>query len=127
MSRSNRWPTQETPHTDAHLFSHQSLELTLALLRHNNPSLATAVQQTLWEIDSRDAQAQHFYAELVNAMEADTIGDILHTLSLLTQRMLRDGQLQSEQRRTLQHLLTEWADLVEWVLLNCNVESRRYH
>ncbi|WP_111640432.1 hypothetical protein [Marinimicrobium alkaliphilum] len=127
MSRNDHWLTPDPQQPEHHLFSHQSLELTLVLLRYNNPSLATAVQQTLWEMDDSAEQAQHFYAELVSVMEADTIGNILCTLSRVAQRMLLNRQLKPEQRRLLQHLLTEWADLVEWVLLNCNVESRRYH
>lgn len=117
------------------LISHQALELTLVLLRWNNPSLAATIQKTLIELNTAAAQNippvlrdnRHLYAELLSRLDAQTISNIMAELNLVAQRVLTNDVLGSETKTIMGQLLQEWADLVEWVLLHSTVDQHQYN
>jgi hypothetical protein len=117
------------------LISHQALELTLVLLRSTKPSLATAVKQTLIELNTVSEQNthpslnddMHLYAELLSRLDVQTISSIMAELNAVAQKALTNEALYPEARTIMSQLLQEWADLVEWVLLNSTIDRRQYH
>jgi hypothetical protein len=117
------------------LISHQALELTLVLLRWSNPPLAFAIHNMLTELKAATAQNtppilrdnRHRYAELLSRLDVQTISAIMAELNVVAQRVLASEALDPETKTIMSQLLQEWADLVEWVLLNSTVDQRQYH
>lgn len=111
-----------------------ALVITSHLLRHDNPTLASAIQRALDELKpvategeiARLAEPQ-LNAALLHNLQAQTVGEILAALTAIGQRALADRQHQPERIALLHQLLDDWVALAEWILQRNNAAPDQWH
>lgn len=108
------------------LFSHHALELSIALIRNNNPGLASAIKKAINQISSSSYCALHktargdmyFNAQLLETLQAHTIGKIVSALTDIGEQALQNKNLSIEYVSLLRNLIDDWVQLTEWILKN---------
>ncbi|HWV15951.1 MAG TPA: hypothetical protein VN030_11030 [Cellvibrio sp.] len=116
------------------LFSHRALELSIALIRNNNPGLASAIKKAISQISSASYGASqktahgdmYFNAQLLETLQAHTIGKIVSALTEIGEQALQNKNLSIEYVSLLRNLIDDWVQLTEWILKNSS-NSKRAH
>jgi hypothetical protein len=122
-------------HSPDDFFSHQTLELTFRLLRNNNPGLANAIKKTLdnaqqvpYEVLAKTHTGEmYFNAQILQLLNAHTIGKIVSALTEIGQRALQKQDLPTDHINLLRSMIDDWVQLTEWVLRNNMGDKAAYH
>lgn len=111
-----------------------ALVITSHLLRHDNPTLASAIQKALDELEPvADTQEMaqltepQLNAALLHNLQAQTVGEILAALTAIGQRALAERQHQPERIALLHQLLDDWVALAEWILQRNSTGPEQWH
>lgn len=110
-------------------FSHKTLTLSVDIISSNNPGLADAIKKAIDQISTTsctsksEAQAKaygemYFNAQLLETLQAHTIGKIVSALTELGEEALQNKNLTADYLHTLRNLINDWVKLTEWVLKN---------
>lgn len=105
-------------------FSRQTLELSIELIINTNPGLADAIKKAVSQIHPAPFNAKHknimgdmyFNAQLLELLQAHTIGKIVAALTELGECTLQYKNHSIEYVVTLRKLIDDWVRLTEWVL-----------
>jgi len=107
-------------------FSHQALELSVEMIIDSNPGLASAIRKAMDQINPVPPHLKHttllgemyFNAQLLEALQAHTIGKIVSALIELGEQALQKQNLSIEYVSILRKLIDDWVQLTEWILKN---------
>lgn len=112
-------------------FSHKALALSVEIIGGNNPGLADAIKKAIDQIDTTGYTAKsesqpkaqgeddmYFNAQLLETLQAHTIGKIVSALTELGEEALQNKNLTADYLHTLRNLINDWVRLTEWVLKN---------
>lgn len=111
-----------------------ALVVTSQLLRHDNPSLASAIQAALDDlapVASREEFARMAESELnvtlLHALQARTVGQILAALTVLGKQALAERDLHPQRVELLHQLLDDWVALADWILQRSEFSQTSWH
>lgn len=107
-------------------FSHQALEQSVEMIIDSNPGLASAIRKAMIQINPAPPHLKHktlrgemyFNAQLLEALQAHTIGKIVSALIELGEQALQNQRLSTEYINILRKLIDDWVQLTEWILKN---------
>ena len=102
------------------------LELSVELIGNNNPGLASAISKAMAQLNPTTYDVTHqifkgemyFNAQLLETLEAHTIGKIVSALIEIGEQALLNHNLSIEYVTILRTLIDDWVQLTEWVLKN---------
>ena len=126
---------QAKHHDSNAALSHVALALTSDVLRHDNPSLAGAIEKALDSLTqvpsarTSTSRLEHvpLNTAVVTRLEAQTIGKILAALTDLGNRALADRERYPEQLELVHELLEDWVELADWLLRCADTYSDSSH
>lgn len=124
----NDCPANDKPLSDD-FFSHKSLTLSVEIIGGNNPGLADAIKKAIDQISTTSCTGKdesqpkthgemYFNAQLLETLQAHTIGKIVSALTELGEEALHNKNLTADYLHTLRNLINDWVQLTEWVLKN---------
>lgn len=110
-------------------FSHKTLTLSVEIIGGNNPGLADAIKKAIDQITTTSCTSKnepqpkthgemYFNAQLLETLQAHTIGKIVSALTELGEEALQNKNLTADYLHTLRNLINDWVQLTEWVLKN---------
>lgn len=122
-------------HSPEDFFSHQALELTFRLLRNNNPGLADAIKKSLgqvhrvpYEIIGASHTGEMYYnAQILELLNAHTIGKIVSALIEIGEKALKDAHLPQDHLNLLRNVIDDWVLLTEWILQRDHHDKQMLH
>ena len=122
-------------HSPEDFFSHQALELTFRLLRNNNPGLADAIKKSLdqvqrvpYEIIGASHTGEMYYnAQILELLNAHTIGKIVSALIEIGEKALKDTHLPQDHLNLLRNVIDDWVLLTEWILQRDHHDKKMLH
>lgn len=124
----NNCPLNDKPLNDD-FFSHKTLILSVEIISGNNPGLADAIKKAIDQISTTACTSKselqpktqgkmYFNAQLLETLQAHTIGRIVSALTELGEEALHNKNLTADYLHMLRNLINDWVQLTEWVLKN---------
>lgn len=116
-------------------FSHEALELSVEMIIDNNPGLASAIKKAMDQITPAPSHLKHkhflgemyFNAQVLEALQAHTIGKIVSALIELGEQALQSHNVSAEYVSILRTLIDDWVQLTEWILKNSISNKNSIH